>query len=275
MAEIGRIVNSSLDIEDVFQRVGSEVGRSIPFDRLTINGINKENETVTNTYVAGIHIPELPMGQSFKLEESSTAVAIGSKAVQRIQPQNEEELAHLFPGMVTAYRAGLKSFMLVPLISQDEVVAVMRLQSCDANAYSEDNVKPEVFNTDQGSQFTGEAFTGLLEQHGVRISMDGKGRCADNILLERLWRSVKYEEVYLKAYSNGREAKVGLDAYFHFYNNQRPHQALGYRTPAEVFNGDPGSSTEPSRRRGSPTGALPIIGKTAGLSLNFAPNRSN
>ena len=136
--------------------------------------------------------------------------------------------------------------------------------------------KPEVFNTDQGSQFTGESFTGLLEQHGVRISMDGKGRYADNIFIERLWRTVKYEEVYLKAYSGGREAKAGLDAYFHFYNNQRPHQALGYRTPAEVFNGDSGSSTEPPRgSRRSPTGALPIMGKTAGLSLSFAPNLSN
>ena len=98
--------------------------------------------------------------------------------------------------------------------------------------------KPEVFNTDQGGQFTGEAFTGLLEQHGVKISMDGKGRYSDNIFVERLWRSVKYEEVYLKAYSGGREAQAGIDAYFHFYNTQRPHQALGYRTPAEVFNGD-------------------------------------
>ena len=91
-------------------------------------------------------------------------------------------------------------------------------------------------NTDQGSQFTSEAFTGLLNHQGIRISMDGKGRYTDNIFVERLWRTVKYEEVYLKAYSNGREAKAGLDAYFHFYNAQRPHQALGYRTPAEVFN---------------------------------------
>ncbi len=95
--------------------------------------------------------------------------------------------------------------------------------------------KAEVFNTDQGSQFTSEAFTGLVERDGVSISMDGKGRYADNIFLERLCRTVKYEEVYLKAYSGGREAKAGLDAYIHFYNNQRPHQALGYRTPAEVF----------------------------------------
>ena len=77
--------------------------------------------------------------------------------------------------------------------------------------------RPEVLNTDQGSQFTCEAFTGLLERHGVRISMDGKGRYSDNIFVERLWRTVKYEEVYLKAYSNGREAKAGLDGYFRFY----------------------------------------------------------
>ena len=136
--------------------------------------------------------------------------------------------------------------------------------------------KPEVFNTDQGSQFTGEGCTGLLEQHGVRISMDGKGRYADNIFIERLWRTVKYEEVYLKAYSGGREAKAGLEAYFHFYNHQRPHQALGYRTPAEVFNGELAPTTEPPRgTRKSPTGALAIEGKTAGFSPSFVPNLSN
>ncbi len=94
--------------------------------------------------------------------------------------------------------------------------------------------RPEVFNTDQGSQFTSEGFTELLEQHGTRISMDGKGRYIDNIFVERLWRTVKYEEVYLKAYTDGRLAKTELEAYFRFYNAQRPHQALGYRTPAEV-----------------------------------------
>ena len=132
--------------------------------------------------------------------------------------------------------------------------------------------KPEVFNTDQGSQFTSEGFTGLLEQHGIRISMDGKGRYTDNIFVERLWRTVKYEEVYLKAYSNGREAKTGLGDYFRFYNTQRPHQALGYRTPAEVFSGDSAQSTEhPTERRWSPSGALVNPGKTAGPSLNIAP----
>ena len=136
--------------------------------------------------------------------------------------------------------------------------------------------KPEVFNTDQGSQFTSEGFIGLLKQHGVSISMDGKGRYSDNIFIERLWRTVKYEEVYLKAYSGGREAKAGLDAYFSFYNNQRPHQALGYRTPAEVFNGGLAPSDErPINGKWTPSRVLADLGKTAGFSLNIAPNLSN
>jgi putative transposase len=94
---------------------------------------------------------------------------------------------------------------------------------------------PEVFNTDQGSQFTSEAFTGVLLQHGIRISMDGKGRCRDNVFVERLWRSLKYEEVYLKGYQRVSEARAGIGAYFGFYNRERPHQALGYRTPGEVY----------------------------------------
>jgi len=99
--------------------------------------------------------------------------------------------------------------------------------------------RPDIFNTDQGSQFTGEAFTGLLEQNGVKISMDGKGSYNDNLFIERLWRSVKYEEVYLKAYQDGRDARTGLGNYFRFYNTERPHQALDYRTPAEVFTPTP------------------------------------
>ena len=134
---------------------------------------------------------------------------------------------------------------------------------------------PDVFNTDQGSQFTGDSFTDLLDQHGVRISMDGKGRYIDNIFVERLWRTVKYEEVYLKAYSNGWEAKAGIDAYFHFYNTQRPHQALGYRTPAEVFNGDLAPSDERSiNGKWALSRAFADLGKREGLSLSFAPNLS-
>jgi putative transposase len=97
--------------------------------------------------------------------------------------------------------------------------------------------RPEVFNTDHGSQFTSEAFTGILLEQGMQISMDGKGRYTDNIFVERLWRSIKYEEVYLKAYGNGTEARAGIGAYLDFYNQERPHQALGYRTPGEVFEG--------------------------------------
>ncbi len=103
--------------------------------------------------------------------------------------------------------------------------------------------RPEIFNTDQGSQFTSEAFTGLLKQQGIQISMDGKGSYRDNLFVERLWRSVKYEEVYLKAYQDGRDARIGISEYFRFYNNHRPHQALGYRTPAEVFTSIPMEAT--------------------------------
>ncbi len=103
--------------------------------------------------------------------------------------------------------------------------------------------RPDIFNTDQGAQFTSEAFTELLKQHGVRISMDGKGSYNDNLFIERLWRSVKYEEVYLKAYQDGREARIGLGNYFRFYNTERPHQALGYRAPAEVFTSTPVETT--------------------------------
>lgn len=94
---------------------------------------------------------------------------------------------------------------------------------------------PEVFNTDQGSQFTSQAFTGLLKNKGVTISMDGKGRAFDNIFVERLWRSVKYEEVYLNECSNVQDARNRLDRYFRFYNEARIHQGLGYRTPREVY----------------------------------------
>jgi putative transposase len=94
---------------------------------------------------------------------------------------------------------------------------------------------PEIFNTDQGAQFTSQTFTGLLEQQGVRVSMDGKGHYTDNLFIERLWRSLKYEEVYLKAYTGGKEARAGIGEYFDFYNMERLHQALSYRTPAEVL----------------------------------------
>ena len=97
------------------------------------------------------------------------------------------------------------------------------------------NGKPEIFNTDQGSQYTGTAFTGVLKSHGIRISMDGKGRAMDNIMVERLWRTVKYEEIYIKDYETVEDLIKGLREYFWFYNNERPHQTFGGRTPAEVY----------------------------------------
>ena len=95
--------------------------------------------------------------------------------------------------------------------------------------------KPDIFNTDQGSQFTSAAFTGALIAAGIRISMDGRGRWMDNVFIERLWRSLKHEDIYLKGYADGREAHVGIGSWIGFYNEQRPHQALGNRTPMAVW----------------------------------------
>jgi putative transposase len=95
--------------------------------------------------------------------------------------------------------------------------------------------RPEVFNTDQGVQFTQAAWTGRLEAAGIQVSMDGKGRCLDNVFVERLWRTVKYEELYLRRYEAVPQLAGGLERYFGFYNEERPHQSLGYQTPAEVY----------------------------------------
>lgn len=104
---------------------------------------------------------------------------------------------------------------------------------------------PEVFNTDQGVQFTAGAWVERVEAAGVRVSMDGRGRCLDNVFVERLWRSVKYEDVYLRGYESVPELERGLRAYFSFYNEERPHQSLGYRTPAEVYRA--GRKEEPAK----------------------------
>ena len=128
-----------------------------------------------------------------------------------------------------------------------------------------------MFNTDQGSQFTSLEFTQVLQEHGVKISMDGKGRYQDNIFVERLWRTVKYEEVHLKAYASVLEAQRGLEDYFRFYNGLRPHQALGYRTPAEVFYGDQDAVEGDSNgRRCSPEQETQSLAGALGFSLNSA-----
>lgn len=98
---------------------------------------------------------------------------------------------------------------------------------------------PEIVNTDQGSQFTSEAFTGLLKGKGIRISMDGRGAWRDNVFIERLWRSVKYEEVYLHAYDTVADSRTGIGRYFDLYNKRRPHSSLGRQTPDQVYCAQP------------------------------------
>ena len=97
--------------------------------------------------------------------------------------------------------------------------------------------KPEIFNTDQGSQFTSTAFTGVLINQGIQVSMDSRGRAFDNIFIERLWRSLKYEEIYLNEYERVKHVVQGISRYFEFYNTRRPHQSLAYKTPYEVHYG--------------------------------------
>lgn len=106
---------------------------------------------------------------------------------------------------------------------------------CEALEAALSGNKPEIFNTDQGSQFTSADFLGTLKGADIRISLDGRGRAFDHIMVERLWRSVKYEEVYLKGYQSASEAREGLRQYFRFYNEERLHQSLDYRTPASQY----------------------------------------
>jgi putative transposase len=108
--------------------------------------------------------------------------------------------------------------------------------------------RPEIFNTDQGVQFTARAYTGRLEEAGVAVSMDGRGRALDNVFVERLWRSVKYENIYINDYEMISELVSGLTAYFQFYDEERPHQSLDYRTPGEVYR----VGTKGALRRGGP-----------------------
>jgi putative transposase len=115
--------------------------------------------------------------------------------------------------------------------------------------------KPEIFNTDQGSQFTGADFTSALIEAGVRISMDGRGRWMDNVFIERLWRSLKHEDIYLKGYADGREAKAGIGAYFAIYNHERPHEALDFATPASLYRGSDRAYPRPLREPDYPDGA--------------------
>jgi putative transposase len=134
--------------------------------------------------------------------------------------------------------------------------------------------RPGIFNTDQGSQFTSEEFTGLLLKAAVRISMDGRGRALDNVFIERLWRSVKYEDIYLRDYADGHALHAGLTRYFRFYNYERPHSALDNESPAcwhKKPDGRMRLATKDARvgrlRRAIPNG--PILGGPLGLSLGW------
>jgi putative transposase len=124
--------------------------------------------------------------------------------------------------------------------------------------------RPEIFNSDQGVQFTSEAFTGVLLREGVAISMDGRGRALDNIFVERLWRSVKYEDVYLKGYASLPELLPGLTEYFVFYNSERPHQSLGYRTPDVVYRSGEGGGARIVDHFGDAPGPSPAPLRSAG-----------
>ena len=146
---------------------------------------------------------------------------------------------------------------------------------------------PGIFNTDQGSQFTSDDFTGTLKDHGIMISMDGKGRCMDNIFVERLWRSLKYEEVYLNAYASVAEAKAGIGAWLDFYNEERQHQSLGYRTPRQIYDEGlwicgrsalPTGSASPASRASSQSGEMLAFahiptGATANKGFDIDENR--
>lgn len=139
------------------------------------------------------------------LNEMASLYGVHSNQIVRWKKQATDEMSALFSGSTTRK-------------DRDEAV-------------------PEIFNTDQGSQYTAKAFIDLLKVHPIRISMDGRGRALDNVFVERLWRSVKQEEVYLHDYRDVTEAKDGLSAYFRWYNQERLHQSLSYNTPESVYTG--------------------------------------
>jgi putative transposase len=130
--------------------------------------------------------------------------------------------------------------------------------------------QPEIFNTDQGSQFTSQEFVTILEKRGIQVSMDGSGRYTDNLFIERLWRTLKYEEVYLKAYQDAREARTEIGRYIRFYNAERPHQSLKYKTPAQEYFAGPFAVVK-ERMLQSETSRVPVMNSIgiAGLHLNL------
>ena len=135
--------------------------------------------------------------------------------------------------------------------------------------------KPEIFNSDQGAQFTSQAFTGVLKREEIVISMDGRGRVFDNIFVERLWRNVKYEEVYLKGYATMGELLVGLTGYFALYNGARPHQALGYQTPDLVYRSGTGGGAMIVDKFGGAVEPAPVPLRSTGAGYRRGKGRSH
>jgi putative transposase len=132
-------------------------------------------------------------------------------------------------------KTGILKIAIYCLDKTDHFISTQEVSFClEALEVALTKGSPEIFNSDQGSQFTSLAFTGLLKAHAIRISMDGRGRVFDNIFTERFWRTIKYEEVYLHDYQSVREGKLGIGRYIEFYNHTRLHQALNYQTPAEM-----------------------------------------
>jgi putative transposase len=130
--------------------------------------------------------------------------------------------------------------------------------------------RPEIFNTDQGSQFTSQGFIAVLESQEIRVSMDGAGSYSDNLFVERFWRTLKYEEVYLKAYQDAREARTEIGRYIQFYNAERPHQALEYQTPAQVYYAEPVAVVkERMLISGEHPQNIYVSGRIAGIHLNL------
>ena len=130
---------------------------------------------------------------------------------------------------------------------------------------------PEIFNTDQGSQFTAKEFVSLLERRGIKVSMDGSGSYTDNLFIERLWRTLKYEEIYLKAYQDAKEARAAIAKYIVFYNTERPHQSLDYQTPAGVYFTPPPIADIEESMIQSKTSGIPVFnsGRIAGPHFNL------
>lgn len=238
MAEIGRIVNSSLDIDEVYSRIGDEVGKLIHFDRLSISVIDGQNKTAAIVFVTGTDVPESPVGRLFPLSESSSIHVTRTKTAQLILPQSEQELAELVPVMVVLYRAGLRSFIVVPLMSQGQMVAVMRLSSTEVNAYGEDDVRvaESIASQIAGAVGNAQQFSKIerMEQEASVLAELGRivGSSLDiedmyGRLGEVISRVVPYDRLVLTLTEEGHDSMscaiaIGIEIPHHGHGQENP-----------------------------------------------------